>query len=66
MKFENSNYFIRSNGFISKKIKISSLTHEPLFDISSCLFRIYPRTYNMNKYKVLDYILNFQQKCLII
>ena len=58
MKFENSNYFIRSNGFISKKIKISSLTHEPLFDISSCLFRIYPRTYNMNKYKVLDYIQN--------
>ena len=58
MKFENSNYFIRSNGFISKKIKISSLNHEPFFDISSCMFRIYPRTYNMNKYKVLDYIQN--------
>lgn len=62
MKFENSNYFIRSNGFVSKKIKLSSLTHDPFFEMSSCVFRIYPKTYNINKYKVLDYI---QTKCNI-
>ena len=48
MKFENSNYFIRSNGFVSKKIKLSSLTHDPFFEMSSCVFRIYPKTYNIN------------------
>ncbi len=58
MNFENSNYFIHSNGFIKKKIVLSSLNHDPTFEISSCIFRIYPRTYNINKYKVLDYIQN--------
>ena len=58
MNFENSNYFIRSNGFIKKKIVLSSLIHDPSFEMSSCIFRIYPRTYNINKYKVLDYIQN--------
>ena len=62
MKFENSNYFLCSNGFISKKIKLSSINHGPFFDMSSCVFRIYPKTYNVNKYKVLDYI---QTKCNI-
>ena len=58
MKFENSNYFLRSNGFISKKIKLFSLNHDPFFEMSSCAFRIYPKTWNINKNKVLDYIQN--------
>ena len=56
MKYENSNYFLGSNGFISKKITLSSLKHDPSFNLSNCVFRIFPRTYNVNKYKVLDYI----------
>ena len=56
MKFENSNYFLGSNGFVSKKITLSSLKHDPSFNLSNCVFRIFPRTYNVNKYKVLDYI----------
>ena len=56
MKFENSNYFLGSNGFVSKKIALSSLKHDPSFNISNCVFRIFPRTYNVNKYKVLDLI----------
>ena len=56
MKFENSNYFLHSNGFLSKKITLSSNIHDKNFDISECAFRIYPRTYNVNKYRVLDYI----------
>ena len=58
MKFENSNYFLRSNGFISKKIKLFSLNHDPFFEMSSCAFRIYPKTWNINKNKVLNYIQN--------
>ena len=56
MKYENSNYFLGSNGFISKKITLSSLKHDPSFNLSNCVFRIFPRTYNVNKYKVLDFI----------
>ena len=56
MKYENSNYFLGSNGFISKKIELSSLKHDPSFNLSNCVFRIFPRTYNVNKYKVLDFI----------
>ena len=56
MKFENSNYFLGSNGFISKKITLSSLKHDQNFNLSNCVFRIFPRTYNVNKYKVLDFI----------
>jgi len=56
MKYENSNYFLGSNGFISKKITLSSLKHDPSFNLSNCAFRIFPRTYNVNKYKVLDFI----------
>ena len=56
MKYENSNYFLSSNGFVSKKITLSSLKHEIPFNLSNCVFRIFPRTYNVNKYKVLDYI----------
>ena len=56
MKYENSNYFLSSNGFVSKKITLSSLKHETPFNLSNCVFRIFPRTYNVNKYKVLDYI----------
>ena len=56
MKYENSNYFLGSNGFISKKITLSSLKHDPSFTLSNCVFRIFPRTYNVNKYKVLDFI----------
>ena len=56
MKYENSNYFLGSNGFISKKITLSSLKHDSNFSLSNCVFRIFPRTYNVNKYKVLDFI----------
>ena len=56
MKYENSNYFLGSNGFVSKKITLSSLKHDPSFNLSNCVFRIFPRTYNVNKYKVLDFI----------
>ena len=56
MKYENSNYFLGSNGFVSKKITLSSLKYDPSFNISNCVFRIFPRTYNVNKYKVLDLI----------
>ena len=56
MKYENSNYFLGANGFISKKITLSSLKHDPNFSLSNCAFRIFPRTYNVNKYKVLDFI----------
>ena len=56
MKFENSNYFLRANGFISKKIKLSSLNHDMFFEMTSCAFRIYPKTWNINKNKVLDYV----------
>ena len=56
MKYENSNYFLSSNGFVSKKITLSSLKYEKPFNLSNCVFRIFPRTYNVNKYKVLDYI----------
>ena len=56
MKYENSNYFLGSNGFISKKINLSSLRHDQNFSLSNCAFRIFPRTYNVNKYKVLDFI----------
>ena len=56
MKYENSNYFLGANGFISKKITLSSLKHDPNFCLSNCAFRIFPRTYNVNKYKVLDFI----------
>ncbi|MCQ2816008.1 MAG: hypothetical protein MJ252_01970, partial [archaeon] len=65
MKFENSNYFLRSNGFTSTKIKLSSLTYDSNFDISSCVFRIYPRTYNINKCEVIKQIkmLNENKEC---
>ena len=53
---ENSNYFLGANGFISKKITLSSLKHDPNANLSNCAFRIFPRTYNVNKYKVLDFI----------
>ena len=56
MKFENSNYFLGANGFVTKKIILSSLKHDPNFNLSNCAFRIFPRTYNVNKYKVLDFI----------
>ena len=56
MKYENSNYFLGANGFISKKITLSSLKHDANFSLSNCAFRIFPRTYNVNKYKVLDFI----------
>ena len=56
MKYENSNYFLGSNGFVSKKITLSSLKHDPSFNLSNCVFRIFPRTYNVNKYKVLNFI----------
>ncbi len=56
MKYENSNYFLSSNGFVSKKITLSSLKHDKGFNLSNCVFRIFPRTYNVNKYKVLDFI----------
>ena len=56
MKYENSNYFLGSNGFISKTITLSSLKHDQGFNLSNCVFRIFPRTYNVNKYKVLDFI----------
>ena len=56
MKHENSNYFLGANGFVSKKITLSSLKHDPNFNLSNCAFRIFPRTYNVNKYKVLDFI----------
>ena len=56
MNFENSNYFLGSNGFVSKKITLSSLKHDHNFNLSNCVFRIFPRTYNVNKYKVLDFI----------
>ena len=56
MKFENSNYFLGANGFVTKKITLSSLKHDPNFNLSNCAFRIFPRTYNVNKYKVLDFI----------
>ena len=56
MKFENSNYFLAANGFVTKKITLSSLKHDPNFNLSNCAFRIFPRTYNVNKYKVLDFI----------
>jgi len=56
MKYENSNYFLGANGFVSKKITLSSLKHDPNFSLSNCAFRIFPRTYNVNKYKVLDFI----------
>ena len=62
MKYENSNYFLGSNGFISKKITLSSLKHDKGFNLSNCVFRIFPRTYNVNKYKVLDYI---NKKCTL-
>ena len=60
MKYENSNYFLGSNGFISKKITLSSLKYD--HNLSNCVFRIFPRTYNVNKYKVLDYI---NKKCTL-
>ena len=56
MKYENSNYFLSSNGFVSKKITLSSLKYDKGFNLSNCVFRIFPRTYNVNKYKVLDFI----------
>ena len=62
MKYENSNYFLGSNGFISKKITLSSLKYDKGFNLSNCVFRIFPRTYNVNKYKVLDYI---NKKCTL-
>ena len=62
MKYENSNYFLGSNGFISKKITLSSLKYDQGFNLSNCVFRIFPRTYNVNKYKVLDYI---NKKCTL-
>lgn len=56
MKFEGSNYYITSNGFLSSKLGIESQLHSKNFNIMNCIFRIFPKTYSFNKYKVLDVI----------
>ena len=54
MKFENSNYFIRTNGFLTTGLSLSSLKYDRHFNYSDCVFRIFPKTYNLNKYKSSD------------
>lgn len=54
MKIENSNYYLYTNGFLSNDIKIKSLKQDNNVNLSDCVFRIFPKTYNINKYKILD------------
>ncbi len=57
MKLENSGYYLSSNGFLTTSIKLKSLKHSKTLEYNDCIFRIYPKTYNINKYKILDSIL---------
>ena len=65
MKVENSNYYVSSNGFLSSKLHIKSLKHSKNFDINECVFRIFPKTYNINKNKVLEAIKQNNYKILV-
>ena len=56
MKFENSSYYISTNGFLTSNVTLKSMKHNKLFTMQDSIFRIFPKTYNINKYKILESI----------
>lgn len=56
MTYENTNYYISANGFTSNEIELQSSLHNKLFNYSNCAFKIYPKTYSINKDKIIDYV----------
>jgi len=62
MKFENSCYYLSSSGFLTSNIRLQSIKHSKSLEYHDCIFRIYPKTYNINKYKILDSILQNKSK----
>ena len=54
ISFENSNYFLNTNGFLTSNVKLKSSKHYQNFTFQDCIFRIFPKTYNINKYKIIN------------
>ena len=54
VSIENSNYFLNANGFLSTNVKLNSAKHDSSFSLSETIFRIFPKTYNINKCKIIN------------
>ena len=53
---EQSNYFLNVNGFLTSNVRLKSPTHYPSFTFQDSIFRVFPKTYNINKYKIINTI----------